>query len=185
MIRIIGGDLKRRRLATAPDRSIRPTGDRIREAIFNIIGARVRGAVVLDLFAGTGALAIEALSRGAAAAVLIDHHRLSLNLIHRNLRACGLESRGRVVQWDITGNLNCLASQHPRFNLVFMDPPYGRDLVAPALEHLQRSGALAPHARLMVEHGAQESLVDMPDDFALADQRRYGKTLVSFLTYML
>jgi 16S rRNA (guanine(966)-N(2))-methyltransferase RsmD len=136
---------------------------------------------VLDLFAGTGALAIEALSRGARSAVLVDRSRAAVKLMRRNLTACKLDDAARVVQWDICRNLNCLAADPQRFDLVFLDPPYQRAMATRALEMLFKSGALRRNARLVVEHAADEAVAPGAG-FRIDRQRRYGKTRVSFLT---
>lgn len=165
-------------------RRVRPTADRTKESVFNILARSLVGAVVLDLFSGTGALAIEAISRGAASAVLIDAHGDSLAVIRKNLSACGLMGRAQVIRWQIERNLDCLRDRRPPFDLVFMDPPYAEGLVRPALENLCRSRCLAPDARIVIEHGTDDPLPDPLSPFSLADQRRYGKTLVSFLSPM-
>jgi 16S rRNA (guanine966-N2)-methyltransferase len=179
-MRVIGGELRGKKLHCLAGRDIRPTADRLREAIFNILGEEVRGARVLDLFAGTGALAIEALSRGARSAVLIDRSRAAVKLIRRNLAACRLDERTRVICWDIRRDLNCLSSRPCGFDLVFMDPPYGRDSVMPALDVLLASGVLAENACLVVEHAVDEA-VAWRRGLRLDDQRRYGRTRVTFL----
>lgn len=179
-LRIIAGALRGRRLATVPGLRTRPTADRTRESIFNIIGDAVRDAQVLDLFAGTGAYGIEALSRGAAAAVFVEIGRQALRVLHGNVAACGLEGRSRVIRWDAGRNLNCLGAGCGPFHLIFMDPPYHAGLVAPALQHLVDARCLAPGARIVVEHDDLEP-VAAAAPYVLDDRRRYGKTLVSFL----
>lgn len=185
-LRVIAGELRGRRLATVPGLKTRPTADRTRESIFNILGPTLRGLHVLDLFAGTGAFGIEALSRGAATACFVEIGRDALRVLSANLQALGLTERTSVLRADAARNLSGLTDRVPRFGLVFMDPPYGKDLVGPALVGLHAADCLAPGARLVVEHAADD---DLPDLAAAAcrlhDQRRYGKTLVSFLTYML
>jgi 16S rRNA (guanine966-N2)-methyltransferase len=183
-LRVIAGEFKGRKLAAVRGRRVRPTADRIRESIFNIISRGIQGAAVLDLFAGTGALAIEAISRGAASAVLIDHHKDSLATIHRNIATCHLGPRTRVIRWRIEKNLACLGTSPAQFDLVFMDPPYDRGLILPALENLARSRCLAGNARIIVEHAEGERLTEIAPSFQEEDQRRYGKTLVSFLSHM-
>ena len=180
-MRVIGGQLRGKKLHCLSGRVIRPTADRLREAVFNMLGDRVVNAEVLDLFAGTGALAIEALSRGARRAVLVDCSRPAVELMRRNLTACRFDESVRVVQWDICRNLNCLAADPQRFDLVFLDPPYQKEMVDRALETLFKSGALRRNARLVVEHAADEA-VDPGSGFRIDRQRRYGKTRVSFLT---
>ncbi|MBW2431112.1 MAG: 16S rRNA (guanine(966)-N(2))-methyltransferase RsmD [Deltaproteobacteria bacterium] len=184
-IRIIGGELKGRKLVTVPGIETRPTADRVRESIFNILGDRVRGACVLDLYAGTGAMGIEALSRGAQFAYFADDHKTALAALAKNLNRCSLENRAKTIKWNICDNLNILRSHPSAFNLVFIDPPYNRDLVQPTLSNLASSQCLANGARLALEHSPLEPIAKNRPEFDIADQRRYGKTLVSFLIYML
>jgi len=166
-------------------RNTRPTADRIREAIFNILSSRVGEAFVLDLFAGTGALGLEARSRGAQKAVVVETDKNTLSVIRRNVEAIGLQKRATIIKWDILKNLNCLSTSSARVNLVFMDPPYAGNLIEPTLSHLHTSGCLDAGAHVIVEHSAKEALSSQELPFHLDDQRTYGKTLVSFLRYML
>jgi 16S rRNA (guanine(966)-N(2))-methyltransferase RsmD len=170
-VRIVGGELRGRRLAAPPRRSsaIRPTSDRAREAIFSILG-EVGGAGVLDLFAGTGALALEALSRGAAGAVLVD---TDVSLARRNVGALGLEDRCRVVRDDA---LRFLRATDERFDLVFCDPPYRlADRLGPDLDQLVPA-RLAEGGRLILESAAREPLeLSLP----VIRRRRYGEALVT------
>lgn len=179
-MRIIAGDMKGRKLRPVRGKMIRPTSDRLRESVFNILGDRVVDAVVLDLFAGTGALGIEALSRGARCAVFVDRFREALSAVADNLRHCEMEARSRVIRWNIMRGLSCIRDHQPRFTLVFMDPPYQRNLVQPALAHLVESRSLSPESRIIVEHSVGEPSPEFPGPLVLADQRRYGKSLVSF-----
>jgi len=184
-IRVIGGDLKGRRLHTIRGQTIRPTADRIKESIFNILAGRVREAQVLDLFAGTGALGIEALSRGAASAVFIDNDQKATQVINANLKLGNLGNRSKCIKWDATKNLNCLATISPTFDLILMDPPYNRNHVNPALTVLHRSGSMQNGALVIVEHAMREPILEGHIPFVLTDQRRYRKSLVSFLTHMI
>lgn len=177
--------LKGRRLVAPAGMSTRPTADRIKESVFNILAGRIQNRHVLDLFAGTGALGIEALSRGASSAVFVDQAKPALASIRHNIRELGLDDRSRVICWNILKNLNCLTPRQQAFELVFMDPPYETNAVAPALTALIACGALAPHARIVIEHSAREPIATSLGPVVLADQRRFGKTLVSFLDTML
>ena len=183
-MRIIGGELRGRKLFSVKGTKTRPTSDRIREAIFNILSARIRGAVVLDLFAGTGAFGLEALSRGAEFAAFADAEREAMIVLQRNIQACRLEEKTWSVQWDITKNLNCLRAFEPAFSLVFLDPPYNRNLILPSLTNLLASQCLEKGACIVVEHAQNEPIPDNQPLIQLTDQRRYGKTLVSFFAYM-
>ena len=183
-IRIIGGELKGRKLVTVAGNKTRPTSDRVRESIFNILGDTVRDACVLDLYAGTGAMGIEALSRGAKSVFFAEDHKTALAELANNIKKCSLENRTRTIKWNIRDNLNILQSHRPAFNLVFIDPPYNEDLIRPTLSHLARSQCLVNGARLSVEHSPREPIPANRPEFEMTDQRRYGKTLVSFLIYM-
>lgn len=180
-MRVISGTLRGRRLIAPPGMATRPTTDRIRESLFNILAGSIQDRRVLDLFAGTGALGIEAISRGAASAVFVDQARAALAAIRRNIRDLGLDTRTRIIHWDVRKNLNCLASDPQAFDLVFMDPPYETHAVAPALRALISSGAMAPDSRVIIEHSAREPVHHPMGTLALVDQRRFGKTLVSFM----
>jgi|UniRef100_A0A7C3ZC11 16S rRNA (guanine966-N2)-methyltransferase len=178
-MRIIAGEFKGRRLAAVKGR-IRPTSDKVREAIFNILGAAVAGARVLDLFAGTGALALEALSRGALDAVLVEEQASALRVLQTNLEALGLADRVRVLRLPVHAALKKLAAQGRQFSLVFLDPPYGRGLALSTLEALADSGLLGPEALVVAEHSHREALPERTGQLALSQSRRYGDTQVSF-----
>ncbi len=184
-MRIISGSLRGRKLHTFKGTSIRPTSDRTREAVFNILSDRVPGANVLDLFAGSGAMGIEALSRQANTATFVDKATASVALLKKNISACGLGAKSRIIQWDIQRSLACLDAAQQPFDLIFLDPPYGQNLAGPALSHLLKTDALTLDTCLVLEHGRPEELPLPRDHFQLSDRRRYGKTLVSFLSYML
>lgn len=182
-MRIISGDLKGRKLQSVPGLATRPTSDRVREALFSILGSQTKGAIVLDLFAGTGALGIEALSRGGHQAVFIDRSTRALAILRQNLNHCKLAAASRVIQWDISKNLNCLKAVKHTFNLVFMDPPYGQKLVFAALIHLSGSQCLDKHAIIVAEH-EPHTAIDLTDThLVLTDNRRYGQTALSFFSF--
>jgi 16S rRNA (guanine966-N2)-methyltransferase len=183
-LRIISGTLRGKKLHPFQGIGIRPTSDRTREAIFNILSHRVQDAVVLDLFSGSGALGIEALSRGSREATFIDISPAAVDLLKKNLHSCGFEDKSRMMVWNIKRNLNCLKSLDRQYNLVFLDPPYHSDLVLPALTHLKNAQTLTQGACLILEHGHMDELPLPLTGYALLDQRKYGKTLVSFLTYV-
>ncbi|MCP3955055.1 MAG: 16S rRNA (guanine(966)-N(2))-methyltransferase RsmD [Desulfobacterales bacterium] len=183
-MRIISGKLGGRKLFSSSGNRIRPTSDRVREALFNILSYRIESAAVLDLFAGTGALGIESASRGAAPVVCIDISQTAIGTIQKNMRSLALEDTLQTIKWDIARNLNCVQVPVPLYDLVFLDPPYEQGLVEKALENLHRSQSVKPGATLVVEHSIRESLPEDRPYLVLTDQRKYGKTLVSFLTYM-
>lgn len=184
-IRIIGGELKGRKLATVRGIKTRPTAERVRESIFNILGDSVRGARVLDLYAGTGAMGLEALSRGAESVLFADDHGAALAALEKNIKACSLQSRAHMIKWDLLNNLNIIRSHSPAFNLVFLDPPYNKNMIQPTLSNLGVSQCLENGSRLALEHSPLEPIPQNLPGFKISDQRRYGKTLVSFLIFML
>ena len=184
-IRIIAGELKGRKLVTVPGMQTRPTADRVRESIFNILGAGVRGASVLDLFAGTGAMGIEALSRGAESVVFADNDKTALTALVKNIKMCSLENRANIIKWNILKNLNIICSFPPAFNVVFIDPPYNKNMIQLTLSNLAKSRCLENGARVAIEHSTREPISLEDQNFKISDQRRYAKTLVSFLIYMI
>ena len=181
-MRIIAGHYRGTRLYTPSGVAIRPTSDRLRESIYNIIGPQIRGKRILDLFAGTGAMGIEALSRGATHAVFIDNNPQSLDLIHRNIEKVSANERTTVIAWDAAHDLSCLR-EHAASGIIFMDPPYRQGLIHKALQNLVALPLCK--SMIVVEHAAKDPLNDLPAGLFLKDQRRYGKTLVSFLSGML
>ena len=182
-LRIISGNLKRKKLHTVQGTITRPTADRIRESLFNILASDVKDAVVLDLFAGTGALGIEALSRGARSAVFIDHYKAALLTIKKNAESCHLMQRAQIIHCDIVNNSNCVQAAEPRFNLVFMDPPYDQSMIVKTLYNLHISRSLQSGAKVVIEHSPRETVPEKIYDFQRVDQRKYGKTLISFMVY--
>lgn len=179
MLRIIGGSLKKRKIESVEGLSTRPTADRVRESIFNILFDRPRGSHVLDLFAGTGAMGIEALSRGASFALFIDNDASALRTLKKNIQALSLSCKACVIAWDIRRNLRCLNHLSGHFDLVFMDPPYHSDLILPTLDLLWKGGLLKSDATIVIEHGADEILPSNLPGYRKTDERRYGKTGVT------
>ena len=183
-LKVIGGRLKGKPLASLKGRAVRPTAGRVREAIFNILASRVDNAVTLDLFAGTGALGIEALSRGAARAVFVDYDQAALAVIKQNIVSCDLESAAITLRHDVTRSLSGLNGLNLTFDLVFMDPPYNQQRIRPALTTLTQSGQLNAGSLVVMEHSSGELFDDESGVFNLSDRRKYGRAIVSFLEYM-
>ena len=178
-MRIIAGAFKGRRLAPVKGRT-RPTAAKVREAVFSILGPAVPGARVLDLFAGTGALGIEALSRGAAVAVFVEDHPEALKGLRRNLEDLGLLGRTTVWPLPVTTALKKLADRAEGFGLAFLDPPYGGGEAVAALSALASLNLLLPGARVVVEHSRRESLPEACAPLGRLEVRRYGDTQVAF-----
>jgi 16S rRNA (guanine966-N2)-methyltransferase len=181
-MRIVGGRLGGRTLAAPKSQAIRPTSDRLRESLFNILahgyGDPITGARVLDLFAGTGALGLEAMSRGAAFALFIDDGAEARALMRQNVEALGLGGVTRIFRRDATR----LGAVHPNapFGLVFLDPPYRRGLAEKSLESLRDGGWLMPDALVIVEEAADAGFA-APQGFAEIERRRYDDTEFTFL----
>ncbi|HEX5080217.1 MAG TPA: 16S rRNA (guanine(966)-N(2))-methyltransferase RsmD [Geminicoccaceae bacterium] len=177
-MRIIAGAFRGRRLQSPAWAAIRPTGDRAREALFDILEhgePRLRGARFLDLFCGTAAVGLEACSRGAAEVLLIDNDAAALRLASANLTRLGKPPTVRLMAADAAR----LGAAPGRFDLVFLDPPYGTGLALPALAGLC-GGWLAPGALIVVELAAKESL-EPPAGFVVEQERRYGAARFVFL----
>lgn len=177
-MRIIAGQFRGRRLLSPKGAAIRPTSDRAREALFDILEhgePRLRGARFLDLFCGTAAVGIEACSRGAALVLLIESDPDALRLAKANLARIGTPPHVRLTAGDAAR----LGAAPQRFDLVFLDPPYGSGLAQPALIGLQ-GGWLAPGARIVVELAARETL-EPPESFSVEQERRYGAARFVFL----
>lgn len=183
-LRVIGGTLKGRRLKVPMGGGVRPTLDRIRESLFSILGETVVGSVVLDAFAGSGALGIEALSRGARKAVFCDEKRVCVRTIQENLERCELIGRASVLHVKVPEGLPMIRKGLVEpFDLVFLDPPYrveGKERLLAAFGQFALS---KEHARIVFEHAWKDDFVCVPAGFALEEQRRYGDTLLSFFRY--
>ncbi|MCL5291081.1 MAG: 16S rRNA (guanine(966)-N(2))-methyltransferase RsmD [Actinobacteria bacterium] len=177
-MRIIAGTAKGRRLKTPKGRTIRPTSDRVREAIFNIVGPDVVGARVLDLYAGTGAFGIEALSRGAAEVIFMDDAREAVALIDVNLRLTGLVDGGRIIKVKIEKGLDRLAKEPTSLNLIFLDPPYR--ISVSALRDICEKAArlLAAGGLMIVEHSTKLVAPDI-DGMTATASKKYGDTTVT------
>ncbi len=181
-MRVVGGKFRSRPLAGPKSEAVRPTADRLREALFNILahsyGDPITGARVLDLFAGTGALGIEAISRGAAYTLFVDEGVEARALLRDNVDALGLGGVTRIFRRDAT----TLGPAHPiePFSLVFLDPPYGKGLAEKALMSAHEGGWLKPEAMIVVEEAA-EAAFKAPDGFNELERRKYDDTEFVFL----
>jgi len=173
-VRIVGGEARGRPLRAVPGQGTRPTADRVRQSLFDALGQRMDGLSVLDLYAGTGALALEAVSRGAARAVLIESDARACGVIFHNLAALKYEHVCRVIRGELPDALQQL--QGERFDLVFSDPPYALRAAQRILDALPANHLLAPSARVVLETDRREPLPVPPAGVSLVDERRYGDT---------
>jgi len=181
-MRIISGTSKGRKLVTPRSQSLRPTSDRVKESIFNILQDDIVGKVVLDLFAGTGNLGIEALSRGAKKTIFVEKGRQALRLIQRNLTKFGLEERSEILPKDANRAIGILKQRGESFDLILMDPPYEKGLIQKTLMKLNSYPIYHKDSILVIEHDRREPLSTVMDGWNLIRQRRIGDTLISFLT---
>jgi 16S rRNA (guanine966-N2)-methyltransferase len=183
-MRIVAGKFRGKALTSPSDLSIRPTADRVRESMFNILASRLGpvfdGVRVLDLFAGTGALGLEALSRGAAHVTFVDMGAEARGLIRDHIEAFGAGGITKLLRRDAT-DMGTPGSLKP-FDLVFLDPPYGQNLGETALTNLAIGGWLAPGATVVFEESIDAS-IEIPSGFTLDDRREYGAAAVHFLTF--
>lgn len=179
-MRIVAGDLRSRRLV-APPPGVRPTSDRVRESVFARLGD-VRGARVLDLFAGTGALALEALSRGAETAVLVELAGQAVDVIRKNVDLLGLSDRARVVRGDASVAVRRFARSGERFDLIFADPPYASDEAWRALVAIAEGNLLEPGGAVVLETAKRHPVRPAGgrlDGLSQVDEWEYGDTLVT------
>lgn len=176
-MRIIAGSARGRTFEAPQGRDTRPTLDRVRENVFNILQMKVRGAKVLDLFSGSGAMAFEAISRGAETAVLVDCDRAATAVQRQNAEKLRMQEQCRIMHCDWQQAVRQLTAQGEKFQVIFLDPPYAMHDMNPVMEALRP--LLAPDAVILLEHEAK-TFPATPDGFELYDNRKYGIAGVSF-----
>lgn len=177
-MRVISGSCRGRHLVPIQGTQIRPTSDRVKEAIYNIIGPMIKGSRTLDLFSGTGALGIEALSRGASHVVFMD---IICDTIHKNLERCKLKENAIVITADILKNKGLELISDQDFDLVFIDPPYGKGDIEQVLENQLFINLLRKNSIIVAEHGAKENLDISHTALDIYRQKKYSKTMISFI----
>ena len=171
-MRVITGSARGRRLKELEGMETRPTTDRVKEGMFNVLQFDIEGRRVLDLFAGTGQLGIECLSRGAVSAVFVDRRADAVKLIRENLKITELSDRARVVSGD---SMEYLKSLREKFDVILLDPPYEAGLLEPAIAHIAKYDILAPHGIIVAEHPAGKVLPALSAPYRLHRTYRYGK----------
>ncbi len=175
-MRIIAGELKGRKLAAPKDDSVRPTTDKVKEAVFSMLMPYVRDSVVIDLFAGTGSLGLEAISRGAKRAYFVDRDRRSIALIRENVQHCGVEDRAVILCSD---HASALSRIHDTADIVFLDPPYKAGLMTECFQLLRSSGIVPEGGIVVAEHDSHDQMPDEVAGFTRIRNRRYGKIGIS------
>ena len=178
-MRITGGELNGRILGAIKGWNIRPTSSKVRQAVFNIVGNDISGFRVVDFFAGSGIMGIEALSRGAEWALFVDNSNMSLSSIKKNLELCGLSSRGHLIKRDMTEGV----PQHEKLkegsiDFVFIDPPYGKDIIPGVLKSIIESKIMAGDSYIVAESLKHDTLPDKVGDFFLVKTKLYGETTI-------
>ena len=184
-MRVIAGSARGRRLASPKGNRVRPTADRVKEALFNILVSATDGLSgwrVLDICAGTGNLGIEALSRGAACAVFVDSSRDSADVIRKNLELTGFTCASRIVVQEAQSALKSMEGREQPFDLVLLDPPYGQGILPPLLETLGSSSLLADTVMVVAEFSDRESVDERYGRLERTDIRTYGDTVLAFFT---
>ncbi len=177
-MRIVAGSARGRTLRAVPGNETRPTSDRVRQSLFDLLGQRCDGLAVLDLYAGTGALSFEALSRGAAHATLVESAKAAAEVIAANAEALGFTDRVTLVRREVARALPDLASRGARFDLVFADPPYALQASQTLADALGSLSLLSPGGRAVLERGKREPAPTLPAGLALIEERAYGETVL-------
>ncbi|MBI4634690.1 MAG: 16S rRNA (guanine(966)-N(2))-methyltransferase RsmD [Deltaproteobacteria bacterium] len=180
-MRIIGGDARGKQLFLPKGCPIRPTADLVKGALFSVLRS-VSEVSFLDLFAGSGSVGIEALSRGAAKAVFVERNRSLAHAIADNLSRCGFDARSEILAADVKSAIRILSERQVSFDIVFADPPYDTGFIDLTLQYLAVSSVISREGLLVLQHSVREKLPEKADKrFILTDQRRYGDTVLSFL----
>jgi len=181
-VRVIGGSLKGRRLAAVRSSRVRPTTDKVREAIFAIMTSCLNGGTVLDLFAGTGSLGIEAVSRGMDRVVFIENDSQALLILKKNIHQCDLDEQAEIISLPVSRGLRLLVQRRESFHLIFLDPPYGEHSAGETLTEIGETKLVAPDGFVIAEHSHKETVAEYYGSLVLDDQRRYGQTRISFFS---
>jgi 16S rRNA (guanine966-N2)-methyltransferase len=180
-MRVIAGYAKGTRLKAPKGTLVRPTADKVKEALFSILGSRVIGAVFFDLYAGSGAVGIEALSRGAEKVVFVDNQRNNIALIRDNLRITRLSERANLINADVAKAILSLAREKFKADLVFLDPPYNISDPGDIVKRLFESNMLTEGGLIVVEHAYKNR--HWSDAFEKVRQKKYGDTCLTFITF--
>ncbi|MDR7072129.1 16S rRNA (guanine(966)-N(2))-methyltransferase RsmD [Fictibacillus barbaricus] len=175
-MRVIAGDCKGRPLKAVPGMGTRPTTDKIKESIFNMIGPFFDGGQGLDLYGGSGGLGIEALSRGMDHFIFIDKDQKALQTIKENLKQCKYEEKAEIFRNDAKRALKALHKRELQFDMIFLDPPYAKQMLLKDIEEIGKLNLLADSGSIVAEHGSEVTLPEKIGDFELIRQETYGKT---------
>jgi len=178
-MRIIGGEYRGRSIKQPPFKTVRPTKDRIREAVFNMIAEKVPGARVMDLFAGSGAYGLESLSRGAIDSVFVDNDKRCANIINENITLLGVETQAKTFIEDVFRILELLGGNKEKFDLIFSDPPFNQDMAKKTLITISQYDILNHSGLLILEHHLREFVPEAVNDISILRQKTYKDILIS------
>ncbi|MGL4254463.1 MAG: 16S rRNA (guanine(966)-N(2))-methyltransferase RsmD [Fusobacteriaceae bacterium] len=181
-MRIIAGEAKNKKIKSRKGMNTRPTLGSVKESLFSIISTYVPDSVFLDLFTGTGNIALEALSRGAKRAVMIEQDPEALKIVIENINSLGYEDRCRAYKNDVIRAVEILGRKDEKFDIIFMDPPYKQELCTKVMKAIEKAGILAQGGLIICEHHIFEELADEIGEFKKADYRKYGKKAMTFFT---
>jgi len=179
-LRVISGFAKGRHLKTPRGKWVRPTSDRVKESLFNILASKIPASVFLDLFAGSGSIGIEALSRGCTKAIFVDINPRAILFIKDNLSSLGFTGKARIFKLDVLKALDLFKKQNLKFDIVFMDPPYFKKYEVKALEKTNESGLLKKGGTVVIESSKKTILPSRVGDFFLYRRTEYGDTALNF-----
>jgi 16S rRNA (guanine(966)-N(2))-methyltransferase RsmD len=179
-MRVISGSARGLKLKTPTNEDIRPTTDRVKESLFNIINNYIIDSNILDLFSGTGSLGIEALSRGAMKCVFVDLSKDSMSIIKDNIEKARGNDKSETMLTDYAGAISKLSLKNEKFDVIFMDPPYHKNIFIPALEKISSAKILKDDGIIIVEHDSKDTLPDNVGNLVKDRDKKYGKTTLSF-----
>lgn len=179
-MRIIGGEFRGRKLMMPLNKGVRPTQDRVRESLFNVLAPYIRESLFLDIFSGTGAVALEAVSRGASCAVMIENDPQGCEVIEKNVKALGVSGRVRVIRKDFLQAIRDLAGKGFRFDIIFMDPPYRTDMAKNGLLAIFNYDIVTSNSLIIIEHYKTDLLPERAGSFELFKIKKFNKKILSF-----
>lgn len=179
-MRVISGKVRGLKLNAPKNDDVRPTTDRVKESLFNIINGYIIDSQILDLFAGTGSLGIECLSRGASRCVFVDASKSSIDIVKSNIKKARVDSESEVMNIDCKSAIDKLKTRNEKFDVIFMDPPYYENLFVNSLEKISESKLLKEDGIIVVEHDTKEKLPDCAGELIKQKSKKYGNTTLTF-----
>ena len=179
-MRVISGKVRGLKLDTPKNEDVRPTTDRVKESLFNIINPYIIDSNVLDLFAGTGSLGIECLSRGASSAIFVDVSKESINIVKSNIKKARVENESTILNLDFKSAINSLSSKNKQFDVIFMDPPYYKNMFSDALSAVDNNNLLKEDGIIVVEHDTVDKFPDNMGRLYKSREKKYGNTTLTF-----